>query len=131
MASFEAETDHSPFHHRWVANGSSTASDGPIYTGGGIDCGSEGRIGSGFRSSPAEKDTQCRLEREILRGVALVKLSDDDVARLSAVVSATGLDNRGFRVPITGPQGFERPIVFALGDEPAEITERVRETLEE
>ena len=37
----------------------------------------------------------------------------------------------GFRVLITGPQGFERTVVFALDDEPAEIAERVRETLEE
>jgi hypothetical protein len=37
----------------------------------------------------------------------------------------------GFRVLITGPQGFERTVVFALDDDPAEIAERVRETLEE
>jgi hypothetical protein len=37
----------------------------------------------------------------------------------------------GFRVLITGPQGFERTLVFALDDDPAEIAERVRETLEE
>jgi hypothetical protein len=37
----------------------------------------------------------------------------------------------GFRVLITGPQGFERTVVFSLDDDPAEIAERVRETLEE
>ena len=31
----------------------------------------------------------------------------------------------------TGAQGFERTVVFALDDEPAEIAERVGETLEE
>jgi hypothetical protein len=37
----------------------------------------------------------------------------------------------GFRVLITGPQGFERTVVFALDDDPALIAERVRETMEE
>jgi hypothetical protein len=37
----------------------------------------------------------------------------------------------GFRVLITGPQGFERIVVFALDDDSAEIARRVRETLEE
>ena len=37
----------------------------------------------------------------------------------------------GFRVLITGPQGFERTVMFALDDDPAVIAERVRETLEE
>jgi hypothetical protein len=32
---------------------------------------------------------------------------------------------------IRSPQGFERTVVFALDDDPAEIAERVRETLEE
>jgi len=36
----------------------------------------------------------------------------------------------GFRVLITGSHGFERA-VFALDDDPAEIADRVRETLEE
>ena len=35
----------------------------------------------------------------------------------------------GFRVLITGPQGFERIVVFALDDDPAVITGRVRETM--
>ena len=34
----------------------------------------------------------------------------------------------GVRVPITGPQGFERTVVFGLDEAPATITERVRET---
>jgi hypothetical protein len=37
----------------------------------------------------------------------------------------------GFRVLVTGPQGFERTVVFALDDDPAEIAERVRDMLEE
>ena len=35
----------------------------------------------------------------------------------------------GFRVLITGQQGYERTVVFSLDDDPAEIA--VRETLEE
>jgi hypothetical protein len=38
----------------------------------------------------------------------------------------------GFRVLITGgAHGFERTVMFALGDDPAVIAERVRETLNE
>ena len=37
----------------------------------------------------------------------------------------------GFRVLITGPQGFERTVMFAIDDDPAVISERVRDTLEE
>jgi hypothetical protein len=37
----------------------------------------------------------------------------------------------GFRVLITGPQGFERTVIFAIDDDPAVIAERVRDTLEE
>jgi hypothetical protein len=36
----------------------------------------------------------------------------------------------GFKVLITGPQGFER-MVFKLDDDPAVIAQRVRETVEE
>ena len=35
----------------------------------------------------------------------------------------------GVRILITGPQGFERTVTFALDDGPATITERVRETI--
>lgn len=38
--------------------------------------------------------------------------------------------NGGFRVLITGAQGFERTATFAIDDDPAVIAERVRETLE-
>jgi hypothetical protein len=34
-------------------------------------------------------------------------------------------------VLITGPQGFERTVTFAIDDDPAVIAERVRETMEE
>jgi hypothetical protein len=37
----------------------------------------------------------------------------------------------GFRVLITGPEGFERTVLFAIDDDPAVVAERVRETLEE
>jgi len=36
----------------------------------------------------------------------------------------------GFRVLITGGNGFERTVTFAIDDEPSVIAERVRETLE-
>jgi hypothetical protein len=36
----------------------------------------------------------------------------------------------GVKVLITGPQGFERTVKFALDDDPAVIAERVRETME-
>ena len=37
----------------------------------------------------------------------------------------------GVRVVITGPQGFERAVLFALDEDPAVITERVREAIDE
>jgi hypothetical protein len=37
----------------------------------------------------------------------------------------------GVRVVITGPQGFERRVLFALDEDTAVITERVRETIDE
>jgi hypothetical protein len=36
-----------------------------------------------------------------------------------------------FRVIITGPDGFERSVTFALDDDPAVLAERVRETVAE
>ena len=35
----------------------------------------------------------------------------------------------GVRVLITGPQGFERTVMFALDEPSATITQRVRETI--
>ena len=35
----------------------------------------------------------------------------------------------GVRVVMTGPQGFERTVLFALDEDPAVITHRVRETI--
>jgi hypothetical protein len=35
------------------------------------------------------------------------------------------------RVLITGPQGFERSVWFALDEDPTVITERVRATIDE
>ena len=37
----------------------------------------------------------------------------------------------GVRVLITGPEGFERTVLFALDEDPAVITERVRATINE
>ena len=37
----------------------------------------------------------------------------------------------GVRVVITGPQGFERRVLFALYEDPAVIAEGVRETIDE
>jgi hypothetical protein len=37
----------------------------------------------------------------------------------------------GVRVVITGPQGFERSVLFALDEDPAVVTQRVRETIDE
>jgi hypothetical protein len=37
----------------------------------------------------------------------------------------------GVRLIITGPQGFERTVLFNLDEDPAIITQRVRETIEE
>ena len=37
----------------------------------------------------------------------------------------------GFRVLITGPHGFEGAVTFAIDDDPAEIVQRVRQTMEE
>ena len=37
----------------------------------------------------------------------------------------------GFRVLITGPDGFERTVTFTLDEDSVLIAERVRETLEE
>jgi hypothetical protein len=39
--------------------------------------------------------------------------------------------NGGFRVLITGPDGFERSVTFKMDEDAAVIAERVRETLEE
>jgi hypothetical protein len=37
----------------------------------------------------------------------------------------------GFKVLITGSHGFERTMTFAIDDDPALITERVREMLDD
>ena len=37
----------------------------------------------------------------------------------------------GVRVLITGPEGFERAVAFELTEDPAVITQRVRETIED
>ena len=37
----------------------------------------------------------------------------------------------GVRVLITGPQGFDRTVTFAVTDDPAVITQRIRKTIED
>ena len=37
----------------------------------------------------------------------------------------------GFKVLLTGPDGLERTAVFAVDEDPAVITARIRETLED
>jgi hypothetical protein len=37
----------------------------------------------------------------------------------------------GVRVLITGPQGFERTVTFAVDEAPATITQRVKETIDD
>ena len=37
----------------------------------------------------------------------------------------------GVRVMITGPDGFDRTVTFDLAEDPAVITQRVRETIED
>jgi hypothetical protein len=37
----------------------------------------------------------------------------------------------GFKILITGPHGFDRMVACSLDDDPAVITERVRETVED
>ena len=37
----------------------------------------------------------------------------------------------GVRVLITGPNGFERTVAFAVAEDPSVITQRVRATIEE
>src|ERR1019366_1710442 len=39
--------------------------------------------------------------------------------------------NRGFRILLAGPHGFERTVTFASDDNPAVVAGRVRDTLEE
>ena len=65
--------------------------------------------------------------------------------RIEAAVEAAGRDlagpheawiaadpfRGGFKVLITGPHGLERTAVFAIDDDPAVITTRLRETAED
>ena len=57
--------------------------------------------------------------------------------RIEAAVIAGGRHVRGdpfksgFCVLITGPQGVERTVLFAIDDDPAVVAERIRETMEE
>ena len=44
---------------------------------------------------------------------------------------AADVSTGGIRVLITGPQGFDRVVTFALGDDPTLIAARVRETIED
>jgi hypothetical protein len=44
---------------------------------------------------------------------------------------AADLSTGGVKLLITGPQGLERTLTFAVDDDPAVIAERVRETMED
>jgi len=62
---------------------------------------------------------------------AAVEAAGRHVAAPHEAWIAADLFRGGFKVLITGPHGFERTLVCALDDDPAVISERVRETLEE
>jgi len=62
---------------------------------------------------------------------AAVEAGGKHVAEPHEAWIAAGTFRGGVKVLITGPQGFERTVAFALDEEPATITERVRETLED
>ena len=44
---------------------------------------------------------------------------------------AADIPRGAVRVMITGPQGFDRNVTFDLAEDPAVITQRVRETIED
>ena len=62
---------------------------------------------------------------------AAVDAGGKHVARTHEAWIATDPFRGGFKVLITGPQGFERTVLFAANDDPAVISERIRETLDE
>ena len=69
--------------------------------------------------------TRCELiEAAIEKGGKHLAHTDE------AWVATDSLGGR-VRVLITGPQGFERRVLFAIDEEPAEIARRVKETLDE
>jgi hypothetical protein len=49
----------------------------------------------------------------------------------SPIAEAADPFQNGVRVLITGPQGFERIVMFDMQEDPAVITQRVRETIDE
>jgi len=62
---------------------------------------------------------------------AAVEAGGNHVAQQFEGWIATDPFRGGVRVLITGPQGFERTVTFALDEAPATITQRVRETIED
>ena len=44
---------------------------------------------------------------------------------------AADLPRGAVRVMITGPEGFDRTVTFDIAEDPAVITQRVRETIED
>ena len=62
---------------------------------------------------------------------AAVEAAGKHVAQSYEGWIAAGPFRGGVRVLITGPQGFERTVMFALDEPSATITERVRETIED
>ena len=61
---------------------------------------------------------------------AAVEAAGKNVAQPYEGWIATDPFRGGVRVLITGPQGFERTVTFAIDEAPATITEHVRETIE-
>ena len=62
---------------------------------------------------------------------AAVVSAGKNVSRSYEAWIAADPSKGGFRLLITGPQGFERTVTIAVDDAPAVIADRVRETLEE
>jgi len=62
---------------------------------------------------------------------AAVEAAGQHLAQPHEAWIAADLFRGGVRVLITGPQGFERTVTFALDESLATITERVRETIED
>jgi hypothetical protein len=63
--------------------------------------------------------------------VGLMMRCKEQLTGQLAFYGQTKQESGGVRVLVTGPQGFERAVLFALDEDPVVITERVRETIDE
>ena len=75
-----------------------------------------------FKGIPATR-------RELIE--AAIEKGGKHLAHTHEAWVATDSLGGGVRVLITGPKGFERRVLFAIDEEPADITRRVKETLDE